>query len=500
MLGCRSIVRAMTASWLHRASLALVLLVGCDRGSRATPDAQDEKQAEAVPATPGPAPAQVAGDASSESHAGSSEATVSPKAEPAPGVPPEPAAKPAVEPSSGYYGNAADELAAIYASLAPSSASAEAIGKQAWAHHKAEEFHEAGQAFARLTQLEPEVWKHPFNAACAAVLRSDLDRAQVFLVEALRRGGDEVRAKARKDGDLDSLRRRDDFELLMSAGPDELATWEIREPSFELEPYPAGEAALVIHELGAKAMPPASAGRYYAEHIAVTLKVERTKSSSENYRVAATCKSRGQYLHHSVRLEADERKLPVGKTETFALDLFNVAWIGSRSLGHCEIHVAGRGDRDYDGRYRLIASYCASNGEINPGACTDFERPSHRLDAVVEVGAEILIDAIGQRPRFDVWTAFELGARPDFMRGLSATITCKVGGEITAEPVYIPHVSSLELGRPGETVQILSSLFFDERPTWCQVEYFRTRHGPRDMGSVPTYCFEQGQLEPRSCS
>jgi hypothetical protein len=491
----------MTARWTRCALLALALVAGCDGGSRAAVDGQAGDQAEAAPATPGPAPAQAPGEALGEGHAGSDEVNVEPEAEAAPesAAQPEPEAKPAVVPSSGYYGKAADELAAIYASLEPSSASPEATGKQAWAHYKAEEFHEAGQAFARLTRLEPDVWKHPFNAACAAARRSDLDRAQVFLVEALRRGGDEVRAKARKDGDLDLLRRRDDFEGLMSAGPDELAAWEIREPSFELEPYPAGQAALVVHELGATVIP-ASAERYSAEDIAVTLKVERTKSSSEDYRVVVTCKSRGQYLYHSVRLDADERKLPVGETATFELDLFNVGWVGSRSLSHCEVNVAGRGARDYDGRYRLIASYCALHGQVSKGSCADFERPGHRTDELVEVGAEVLIDAIGQRPRFDVWAAFELGARPDFMRGLSATITCKVGGKTKAQSVYIPHVSGLELARPGETVQVLSSLFFDERPTWCQVEYFRARHGPRDMASVPTHCYENGQLEPRSCS
>lgn len=412
---------------------------------------------------------------------------------------PEPAVQPAVEPSSGYYGMAADELAAIYASLEPSSASLDAIDKQAWAHYQAKEFHEAGQTFAQLAQLEPVIWKHPYNAACAAALRSDFDRAQVFLVEALRRGGDEVRAKARSDRDLGYLRKRDYFEVLLSAGPEELAAWEIREPSFDLEPYPAGEAALVIHELGAKVVP-ARGGRYFAEDLAATLKVERTKSSSEEYRIAVTCKSHGQYLHHSVGLDADERKLPVGSTETFELALFNVGWLGSRSLGHCEIKVGGRGDLDYDARYRIIASYCAVQGQVSAGPCADFERPRHRTEVVVEVGAEILIDAIGQRPRFDVWTAFELGARPDFMRGLTATITCKVGGKTEAQAVFIPSVSGLELARPGETVQVLSSLFFDERPAWCQVEYFRDRHGPRDLASVPTYCYENGQLEPRSCS
>jgi hypothetical protein len=494
----------MTARWPRCVSLALVLVAGCDRLSGAAPDGQAKDQAEAAPATPGPAPAQAPVEASSEkSPPGSGEANAEPAAavqpEPESAVQPNPAVEPAVEPASGYYGNAADELAIIYASLEPSSASAEDIGKQAWAHHKADEFHEAGQAFARLTQLEPEVWKHPFNAACMAVLRADFDRAQVFLVEALRRGGDEVRAKARKDGDLDQLRKRDYFEVLMRAGSDELATWEIREPSFELETYPAGEAAIVIHELSAKVMPP-SAGRYYAGNIAAKLKVERTKSSNDIFHVTVTCKSNGQYLYHSVSLDVAEHKLPVGKTETFELELFNVGWVGSRSVSHCEINVAGRDERNYEGRSRLIATYCALQGQVSGGTCADFERPSHRTDEVVEVGAEILIDEIGQSPRFDVWTAFELGARPDFLRGLSATITCKVGGKTEAQPVYISHVGQLQLARPGESVQVLSSLFFDERPTWCQVEYFLRRHGPRDMVSVPTYCYENGQLEPRSCS
>src|SRR5690606_2454633 len=125
-------------------------------------------------------------------------------------------------PASGtgikLYGKASDALTAILTGITlPASPDIAAIEKQAWAHYKAEEFHEAAEAFAMLTKLDTEVWKHPFNAACAAAKRLEVERAQVFLVEALRRGDQATRRKAGRDDDLVPLSVHPWFEELLAA-------------------------------------------------------------------------------------------------------------------------------------------------------------------------------------------------------------------------------------------------------------------------------------------
>ena len=67
------------------------------------------------------------------------------------------------------------------------------------------DFEAAATAFLAAMHADPSAWKGPYNLACAYARAAD-PRAQPALEEAVVRGGDVVREKAKKDPDLDSVR------------------------------------------------------------------------------------------------------------------------------------------------------------------------------------------------------------------------------------------------------------------------------------------------------
>lgn len=393
------------------------------------------------------------------------------------------------EPQLKYYGKAADELKALYASLEPSTKTPAELSKEAWRLYKDKKFHEAMVAFARLSQLEPEPWKHPYNAACAAAGRSEVDRAQFFLTEAIRRGGDVVREKARGDQDLDALRARDYFGALIGASETELAGWEIREPNFGLKPFAPQDAGLAIHEVSAKPLPPTT-NWYSSDSLEISFKLTRGKGANDRYDVASTCKSHGRYLRDRSTLTLKE---VLDEVQTVNVEAFGNAWNGSRDLTHCEMRLVESRFREVD---RQLASYCFHDGAVADGTCQDFDLPRHREIVVAEFFANAMPDQISGRPRVDIWVALELGYRPDFLKGLTAAVRCKVGGKVISREL---PAGGADLARPGETYQKMLSTSFDKLPQWCEVEYFLRAFGPRVLPEVPTYCHIDGALLPYAC-
>jgi hypothetical protein len=75
---------------------------------------------------------------------------------------------------------------------------------------------EAADLFIKASVANPEEWKGPFNAACAYG-RADDRRVQAALTEAIRRGGDAVKSKAKRDPDLESVRKAGWFSTLVGA-------------------------------------------------------------------------------------------------------------------------------------------------------------------------------------------------------------------------------------------------------------------------------------------
>jgi hypothetical protein len=76
------------------------------------------------------------------------------------------------------------------------------------------DFEAAATAFLAAMHADTSAWKGPYNLACAYARAAD-PRARPALEVAVERGGEVVREKASKDGDLDSLRSQPWFTALI---------------------------------------------------------------------------------------------------------------------------------------------------------------------------------------------------------------------------------------------------------------------------------------------
>lgn len=91
--------------------------------------------------------------------------------------------------------------------------------KTGFQHYKAGEYAKAQPYFALAATRDTVAWKHPFNLACASAKQGDETTARVALVEAVRRGGETVVAKAGRDADLASVRSSAWFQPVLRGEP-----------------------------------------------------------------------------------------------------------------------------------------------------------------------------------------------------------------------------------------------------------------------------------------
>lgn len=82
---------------------------------------------------------------------------------------------------------------------------AEVYAQVAFDHLKASEYAEAETWFAKAAAVDDH-WKHPYNLACVRA-RAGAEGVEPALRQAIERGGESVRRKARTDADLDAVRR-----------------------------------------------------------------------------------------------------------------------------------------------------------------------------------------------------------------------------------------------------------------------------------------------------
>jgi len=90
---------------------------------------------------------------------------------------------------------------------------AEAYAARGFRALRADRFDDAATWFMKATRTDA-AWKHPYNVACARS-RGNVDGVRPALEEAIRRGGEVVRAKARRDADLDSARAQPWFSAVV---------------------------------------------------------------------------------------------------------------------------------------------------------------------------------------------------------------------------------------------------------------------------------------------
>jgi hypothetical protein len=467
-------------SVVNRAAFILGLVLACDRGAPA-----DATSSSAAVEEPKPTP------------------SASANVDPAPVVPvvvePQPAAPetPSLVPRT--IGKASDVLTATLAVLEnPASTAPPDLEKRAWAHYKAKEFHEAGEAFALLTKLDPAGWKHPFNAACAATQRGELERAQVFLIEALRRDP-AAREKARRDDDLYDMRTRPWFAELIDADAATLAAWEIREPPpLEFLPYPPGTASIAIRDVRATPSKKSSLPNASTE-LDVSFEVEKLIAGDpDSFRLLSTCKNGDRYLHFESVLEARDDKIAPQTSKRLEKTIYTNAWPLPRVLDLCELDFVGQ-PIHVRAPYRSIARVCVNQGQVSEGACPDFER---RVEEEVRV-SEISLDV--KRGEFDpavvsltLFVEYVFGRRPDRDQFLQATLDCDVGGKQIEQELSLIGVPTLAL--PGDSYQSLTYGRLDDEPTRCEIEFFRVRSGPKYIASIPRHCYRDGQVQPGPCA
>jgi hypothetical protein len=91
---------------------------------------------------------------------------------------------------------------------------ADAYNKAAFFHHKKSEGDKAATFFAKASEAQTDQWKFPFNMACALAKGGDKTKVEAALARAIELGGDDIKKKAQKDGDLESVRGEDWFAAL----------------------------------------------------------------------------------------------------------------------------------------------------------------------------------------------------------------------------------------------------------------------------------------------
>ncbi len=129
--------------------------------------------------------------------------------EPPPAVEPSEPAPPPVEEAPQTFAEATEHL---HEGRTPTAAAS----KAAWGHYKAKDHAAAQKEFALASIADEVSWKHPFNFACASAKAGDTAMVKVGLAEAMAREPETVARKARKDGDLASVRDEAWFEEILS--------------------------------------------------------------------------------------------------------------------------------------------------------------------------------------------------------------------------------------------------------------------------------------------
>ncbi|HLT38059.1 MAG TPA: hypothetical protein VK034_17355 [Enhygromyxa sp.] len=480
---------------------ALALSLACDRF-----DFEGLKPEQAEPAEPAKTdePEEAVVVAPTEPSASESP-TVEPSPSEAPAVEPSPSEAPAVEPAAvepagagklpPMVGNAQQVLAALLAGIeVPEAAVKKDIRKRAWEDYLDYRYHDAGEGFALLTKLDPKSWEFPFAAARAAAGREEMERAQVFLVEALLRGGTEARDKANKEPTLRATRKLPWFADLIAADPAGLAAWEIREPPpLVISPYPPGESPVAIRNVEIASLPPGSKP-HDPTKLKVAFDVEKLVADGAFWgMMITTCKVGDRYLHDEGYIVLDIRDYAVGQSKQIEAIVHDREWNEPRTFDMCEVEVIDQISTP-SREYRWVARYCWTSAGTHEGPCPDFVRP---------VTDDIQVTRVSVQPRLyeaepGVFIEWVYGRRPDRDTHLSVGFDCEVEGR-QFKGVAVVHRTS-DFGRPGSAMQASTMLSLNRRdPTRCDLEIYRGQGGPRDIPAGSRHCYEQGKTRAGRC-
>jgi hypothetical protein len=482
--------------------------IACDRFELGAP--ADKREEVATPSTELASDAAEAAEVDGARAPEPSEAAViaptqpspseSPASEPSPSEPP--TVEPAISEPVGDHkapppmvGNAQKVLVALLAEIeVPQAAVKKDIKKRAWEDYLGYRYHEAGEGFALLTKLDPKSWEFPFTAARAAAGRLEMERAQVFLVEALLRGGTEARDKANKEPTLRATRKLPWFADLISADPAGLAAWEIREPPpLVIGSYEPGASPVGVRNVEIAAIEP-STKAYDSTKLRIAFDVEKlVAAGTYTGTLITTCKVGDRYLHDEVYIDLDDRRLPVDHSRRIETTRHDQEWNEPRSFDMCEVELIGWvGDPIPE--YRWITRYCWTSAGVREGACSDFARP---------VTDDIEVTRVSVQPKVyenepGVFIEWVSGRRPDRDARLAVHYVCEAEGRQIDSVEVFRRVA--DFARPGSALRASAMLQLrDRQPTRCDLEILRSSGGPRYIPSGALYCYEQGKTRAGRC-
>jgi hypothetical protein len=321
-----------------------------------------------------------------------------------------------------------------------------------------------------------------------------MERAQVFLVEALLRGGQPAYDKAKKEPTLRETRKLPWFADLIAADPAALAAWEIREPPpIVITPYEPGAAPVAIRNVDIAVLPP-SGKAHEQTKLRVGFDIEKlVPAGAYTGMLITTCRFGDRYLHDEVYIGLDDRDFAAGKSKRVDQSMQDQEWNEPRSFDMCEVELLGWVAAP-SADYRRIAQYCWTSAGASEGACSNFARP---------VTDDIQVTRVSVQPNLyektpGVFVEWVYGRRPDRDTHLAVYFACEAEGR-QIDSVAVVHRDS-NFGRPGSTMQASTMLYLHDRePTRCDLEIVRGQGGPRNIPSASRYCYEQGKTRAGRC-
>ncbi len=404
-----------------------------------------------------------------------------------------------VDANAGTRGEGSQDTSSTPPELVLDEKAAAALETLAWRQYRAGNYAEASSSFEVLSTYFNDAWKYPFNAACAASLGGDLERAFLFLRIARGRSPAAVLKKAEKDADLTALRASPHWQAWLdddhkvesspsSAGaPSDSPENAKPVPAADTNADATAKVGGEIRVLSLDASFRSSGTSDRPAGLVFDLDLELTGESASQINATALCKIGDDYVW-GWSANADPRTGLVGSqngkrlTQTALSVLTSARCPADLSLDACTV-VVRRKDRTLQ---TPIAEFCTrGEGPATAGACTNHAATPKGANAEFEIRS-VAIDATQRPISLDVCSTARAGstAAP---RMILLEASCKLKKGSFRDTTVVTH----PLTDPPAGSVTREWDFFDlkSKPTSCRFRYlnFETE---APLPGTQTYCYD----------
>lgn len=343
----------------------------------------------------------------------------------------------------------------------------EAIDKAAWACHRAKDYECSARLFAQAAKADLEAWKYPYNVACAQARLGNETECRLAFQEALRRGGEAPRERARRDPDMASMRDKSWFEDPVDIAPPEV--------------QPAVDESVRLEDVAVQRF-------HNTEGYDVRVHFSAAFSGEEPAGASIVVKARCLFGAAMVTdVLAVHSRSPVRVAALF------VGGAGRLpdAPGTCELTFFAHDGADT--KPRLIAQMCAPERTAVPGRCADLELPP-APDGAFAV-QQVEVERFSTWPRLRHVATIRAGADLDPATKFYWNTTCEIGGEKKPQRSRAFHIA--QYLSPGETFRLgwVHDASLPGEPARCEVELRLENAMPAK--AVATACY-LGYAENRS--